>query len=182
MNTWVALLRGVNVNGINIKMPALKGCLADIGLAEPKTILASGNVVFNAENTTTKNARADLKSTIEGALRKQFGYDAWIVLITAAELKKAIDGFPYDASDPTIQPYVLFGSDQAALGTLLASADDLDPDVEEIASGPGVIYWRCPKGRSTETPFAKLAAKPKFRSSTTTRNMRTLQKVLAAAG
>ena len=42
--------------------------------------------------------RAKLKSSIEEALRERFGYDAWIVLVTRAEVEKAIAAFPFDAA------------------------------------------------------------------------------------
>jgi uncharacterized protein (DUF1697 family) len=115
------------------------------------------------------------------ALRETFGYDAWIVLVTLDEVRAIVNAFPYDADDPAIQPYVLFGSDQAALDELLDAAPKLDPAVEAIARGHGAIYWRCPKGRTLDTPFAKLAAKAQFKTSTTNRNLRTLVKVLDVA-
>jgi uncharacterized protein (DUF1697 family) len=34
MTTWLALLRGVNVNGVTIKMADLRTCLTGIGLGE----------------------------------------------------------------------------------------------------------------------------------------------------
>ena len=47
------------------------------------------------------------------ALRERFGYDAWILLVTAPELKLAIDGFPFDAADAARQPYIVFCRDTA---------------------------------------------------------------------
>jgi len=181
MTTWLALLRGVNVNGITVKMAELRACLDAAGLSNAKTVLASGNALCDADGAATAATRTRLKKQVETALRTTFGYDAWIVLVTLDEVRAIVDAFPYDADDPAIQPYVLFGSDQAALDELLDAAPKLDPSVEAIARGHGSLYWRCPKGRTLDTPFAKLTAKAKFSASITNRNLRTLVKVLAAA-
>jgi uncharacterized protein (DUF1697 family) len=49
MTTWVALLRGVNVNGVTVKSAELGALFRDLGFAEVKTVLASGNVRFEAD-------------------------------------------------------------------------------------------------------------------------------------
>jgi uncharacterized protein (DUF1697 family) len=172
----VAFLRGVNVNGVTVKMAELRAALTDVGLAGVRTVLATGNVVFEDDGAKP----AARKKQIESCLRDTFGYDAWIVLLSATELTRIVEAFPFTRDDPAIHPYVVLGSDPKTLATLHTSAPDLDPEVEAIALGTGALYWRVPKGRSTDTPFAKLLAKKQFRESTTTRNLRTLTKVLAA--
>lgn len=170
---FVALLRGVNVGGIKVKSADLAAMARDLGLDDVRTVLASGNLTFTADE---KPAR--LKSRIEQGLRDTFGYDAWIVLTTAKHLGSVIEAYPFHPERDGYQPYVLFGSDQAVLGEIEEATASLDLDDEQVARGDGVIYWECPRGSSTDTPFAKLVAKPKYRSTTTTRNLRTLRKLL----
>ncbi len=88
MTTWVALLRGVNVNGITIRSADLAALLRRLGFDDVKTVLASGNARFSTDVDVT--GRAELKARIEAALREQFDYDAWIVLITLDELEAAL--------------------------------------------------------------------------------------------
>jgi len=177
--TWVALLRGVNVGGVTIRSAELAEVFAALGFAEVKTILASGNVRFRAPGT-----RSELKAAIEHALRDGFGYDAWIVLVTREELADAVASFPFDAQDARRQPYVVFCADEAARAAVLDSAahadPPLDPAEDPVAPGPGVVYWSPAKGRSLDTPFAKAMARSRspLRTATTTRNLRTLQKIL----
>lgn len=53
MTTYVALLRGINVGGKNkVAMADLREFLARLGLADAKTLLQSGNVVFRSEGKT----------------------------------------------------------------------------------------------------------------------------------
>ncbi len=173
MTRFVALLRGVNVGGITVKSAALAAMARDIGLADVRTVLASGNLVFSADED-----EPTLKARIEAALGDTFGYDAWIVLTTADHLAAVIDAYPFDPERDGYHPYVLFGSDQAVLDEIVEAAATLADGDEQVAPGDGVVYWECPKGSSTDTPFAKLVAKVKYRSTTTTRNLRTLRKLL----
>jgi uncharacterized protein (DUF1697 family) len=171
MARWVALLRGVNVNGITITSAELASLFRELGFGEVRTVLASGNVVFTADGPSSA-----VKSTIESALREQFGYDAWIVLVPHDTLSGILDGFPFDSAEDR-HDYVLFGSDEDALDELLADLQ-LDESVERVARGSGVVYWSCPKGSSTDTVFAKRAGAARFKRTTTTRNANTLRKLL----
>jgi len=109
MTAWVALLRGVNVGGVTIRNADLAALMTDdLGFADVRTVLASGNVTFEAD--AAPSARARLKKSIEAALRDRFGYDAWIVLVTRAEVEKVIEAFPFDATMQSRQPWVIFGS------------------------------------------------------------------------
>ena len=178
MTRWVALLRGVNVGGIQVRSVDLAALFRDtLGFREVRTFLASGNVGFETDAATS--TRAALKSSIEKALRDTFGYDAWIVLVTLAELEQAIAQFPFDDADAARQPWVVFCVDTATRDELAEAAASVDPAVDPVASGPGVVYWNPPKGSSTDTAFAKILAKAAYKARTTNRNLRTLVKIAA---
>lgn len=174
MTRYIALLRGVNVGGITVKSAPLAGVFRELGFTEVRTVLASGNVVFE----TSSSNRAALKRRIEQALADAFGYDAWIVLTTVDHVREVVDAFPFDADDAGRQPYAVFGSDESALDQLAESASDLDPAVDPVVRGDGVVYWNPVKGTTVDTPFAKLLAKARFKAVTTNRNLRTLEKLL----
>jgi uncharacterized protein (DUF1697 family) len=170
MARWVALLRGVNVNGITIRNAELAALFGGLGYTDVRTVLASGNVVFTAPGDASA-----VQTAVEQALRDRFGYDAWIVLVPHERLTEVVDGFPFDSA-PDRHDYVVFGSDDAALDGLVADLS-LDDGVEQVARGDGVVYWSCPKGSSTDTAFAKRAAGARFKRTTTTRNTNTLRKL-----
>jgi uncharacterized protein (DUF1697 family) len=171
MARWVALLRGVNVNGITIRSADLRAVFEERGYTDVRTVLASGNVVFSSGMSAS-----DLKADVEQALRDRFGYAAWIVLVPHDSLAALVNAFPFESSADR-HDYVLFGSDDAALEDLLADLE-LDDTVERVARGDGVVYWSCPKGSSTDTVFAKRAGAARFKRTTTTRNTNTLRKLL----
>ncbi|SFS04959.1 Uncharacterized conserved protein, DUF1697 family [Microbacterium sp. cf046] len=176
MTAWVALLRGVNVGGVTIRNADLAALMTGaLGFSAVRTVLASGNVSF--ETDAAPSARATLKRSIETALWERFGYDAWIVLVTRAEVEKAIEAFPFDAADSERQPWVIFGSDDAVLDELIEAAASFDGDADPVSRGDGVIYWNPVKGTTVDTAFGKLLARKAYRSSTTNRNLRTLHKI-----
>lgn len=169
----VALLRGVNVNGITIKSAELKALFVELGFAAVRTVLASGNVLFD-----TDESGAALRTRIEQALRKRFGDDAWIVLLTQKTLAEIAAAYPFERIDDERHPYIVFGSDKAMLDEIMEKAGTVDADTERLERGKGVLYWQCPRGESLDTPVAKLLAKTRYKSSTTTRNLRTVEKLL----
>ncbi|MCS5486309.1 DUF1697 domain-containing protein [Curtobacterium flaccumfaciens pv. beticola] len=171
MARWVALLRGVNVNGITIRSAELAALFRELGYEDVRTVLASGNVVFTADGDA-----ASVTGAVEQSLRDRFGYDAWIVLVPHGRLAAIVDGFPFP-SGPDRHDYVVFGSAAPALDALLEDLT-VDESVERVARGDGVVYWSCPKGSSTDTAFARRAAAARFKRTTTTRNTNTLRKLL----
>ena len=49
---------------------------------------------------------------------------------------------------------------------------------EKIAPGEGVLYWQVPKSGTLGSTIGKTMGKRRYKSTTTTRNLRTLEKVL----
>lgn len=173
MTRYVALLRGVNVGGVRITMPALGDTFRELGLESVRTVLASGNVVFDAGRVTT----ADLKALTERALRDRFGYDAWVHVLPLSAVRAIVADYPFDTDEAVCHPYVVFCADPGTVAELAEHAAAADDDGERLARGDGVVYWEAPRGGSTTTPFARLVAKARFKPLVTTRNLRTLRKL-----
>jgi uncharacterized protein (DUF1697 family) len=180
-DSWVALLRGVNVGGVTIRSADLAEVFRSIGCTEVRTVLASGNVVFTdpeqAPGAATTDTRSALKLRIERALADAFGYEAWIVLTHQRALAEVVGAYPWPETEQ-VQPYVMFSSQQASLDALLAFAETAGDQPDHVSPGDGVLYWEVPKGSSTDTPFAKESSKARFKPHVTTRNLRTLRKLL----
>ncbi len=174
---YVAFLRGVNVGGVNLKMADVATALTDAGLAEVRTILATGNVTLESPKVADA-----VRATAEKALREKFGYDAWVLVYPITRLRSIVDGYPFEPEVDGYQSYVTFVSDAEVLDELASVTADAGAD-ERIEQGPtsaGVIYWQVAKGKTLDSAIGKTMGKKKYKSSTTTRNMRTLVKVLAA--
>ncbi len=169
---WIALLRGVNVGGITVRSDDLRHLFRDLGLSNVSTVLASGNVLFDSDDTAE-----DLKPRIESALGERFGYDAWIVLLNRDAFDRIARAYPFERDDDAFTPYVVFGSDPASLRELADSAGETDPAVESVALGDGALYWRVVKGRTIDSPVGRLLGRQKYRTTTTNRNFRTVERI-----
>lgn len=175
MNSYAVFLRGINVGGINIKMADLKAALADRGFDGVKTLLASGNAVV-----ASRLGASAVKKDVEACLRETFGYDAWVVVLTAARVAALVEACPYPAEDKTTHTYVTLSSDTATLDELFEAGSHLD-GTQQHRLGPEAMAWLAPAGGTLDSPFSKLSAKTRYKSTTTTRNLRTMIKVRDAA-
>ncbi|MCZ2403084.1 DUF1697 domain-containing protein [Paenarthrobacter sp. Z7-10] len=172
---YAIFLRGINVGGVNIKMADLRKALGTLPLNRYSTLLATGNIVCEAESSAP-----EVKSLVEDCLRSSFGYDAWVVVLTAARLKELVAACPFPADSAEQHSYVTLSSDLGVLDELDAAAAKLDGGTG-VRLGPEALAWLAPVGGTLDSPFSKIASKAKFKAVTTTRNLRTLIKVADAA-
>lgn len=172
---YAVFLRGVNVGGITITSAALRDMLADLPVGDVKTLLASGNVVCTYDGDAGK-----LRSIVEKALRKTFGYDAWVVVLSAERFAELLDACPYPPNAPGRHTYVTVTSDPSVLDELSDAVAEADPDEESTRLGPEALAWTAPVGGTLSTPRNKLAGKARYKSAITDRNLRTMNKVRAA--
>lgn len=182
MGSYAVFLRGINVGGINIRMADLRDALEAAGFSTVRTLLASGNVVL----TSSLDASA-VKRECENCLRDAFGYDAWVVVLDAARVSGLVAACPNPGDDKSTHTYITLSSDPAMLDELVAAGAALE-GVQQTRLGPEALAWLAPAGGTLDSPLSKFSAKPRFKASTTTRNLRTLIRVrdaaaeLAAAG
>jgi uncharacterized protein (DUF1697 family) len=166
---YVALLRGVNVGGVNIKMADLAEVVRSLGYTDVKTVLASGNVLF-----TTRDAASTAKQALESALRERFGYEAWVHVLTVDAIRQIIAAYPYPRSTER-HAYVVFVVKPEVRSELLAV--QLDPAIEQASVGEGVIYWSVPKGSTLDSAMGKAQSKASYKPWITTRNLNTLERL-----
>jgi uncharacterized protein (DUF1697 family) len=104
---YVAFLRGINVGGNRVlKMADVKAAFEAAGMSGVKTILASGNIVFeSAAKDTSKLERA-----LEEQLDATFGHQIGVFARTAAEIDElvAADPFKRRKLTPDTRLYVMF--------------------------------------------------------------------------
>ncbi|HTH90123.1 DUF1697 domain-containing protein [Mycobacterium sp.] len=172
MARYAAFLRGVNVGGVNLKMAEVAKALEDAGFSNVRTILASGNVLLESRAGVQA-----VRKKAEAALRDAFGYDAWVLAYEVRAIAKISEDFPFEREVEGHHSYITFVTDEKVLDELAALADDAGPD-EKIKRGKGVIYWQVPRTGTLDTTIGKTMGKKRYKSSTTTRNLRTVDKVL----
>ena len=104
--THVAFLRAVNVGGRGlVKMSDLQKAFTSAGAKNVRTVIASGNVIFDAPAALGPIRERILKKV--GAL---LGAEPVIVFRTVPYLERLIDAAPFGAlvDDRTLKLYVLF--------------------------------------------------------------------------
>ena len=175
MSSYAVFLRGVNAGGITIKMADLKAALKSRPFSDVKTLLASGNVVLTSELSP-----AGVKEEFEACLREAFGYDAWVVVLAADRVGELVAACPFPADDASTHTYLTLGSDPGVLAGLYDAGRALE-GAQVAVLGPEALAWLAPAGGTLDSPFSKLSSKPKYKASTTTRNLRTMVKVRDAA-
>ncbi|MFO7689433.1 MAG: DUF1697 domain-containing protein [Cryobacterium sp.] len=179
MTRYAALLRGINVNGITVAMTDLVDTFTGLGFTDVKTVLATGNVIFTIESPlASASEAAALRGRIEAALTARFHYEAWIVLIDAETLDRVVRAYPFDAGREGWQAYVMFSSEPGHLSELAGHARELNAAEERIELGHGVLYWEVKKSVGVKSAFSKKSGKLKYRATTTTRHLHTLQTLL----
>jgi uncharacterized protein (DUF1697 family) len=111
MDQYVALLRGINVGGHQVPMSALKKTLEGMGCQNLKTILASGNVVFEAK----KENLSSLSKKLETTLAKTFGFSIPVFLRTKRDIEKLVKSEPFKGIKvtPETRLYVTFLSEKS---------------------------------------------------------------------
>ena len=170
---YAAFLRGINVGGVNLKMVAVAQALQSAGFADVKTILASGNVLLDSGAGTSS-----VRKNTEKALRDEFGYEAWVLAYDLDTLAEISSNYPFEREVEGHHSYVTFVSDDDVLGELAAVGENPGPG-EKIQAGAGVVYWQVPRARTLDSAMGKTMGKKRYKSSTTTRNLRTINKVLS---
>lgn len=168
---YIAFLRGVNVGGVNLKMAEVAAALRDAGFTAVKTILATGNVLLDSPLSA-----AAVRAKAEAALRDAFDYDAWVLVYPAPTVAAVSANFPFERDVEGVHSYITFVSDELLLDELADAAGT----GERIGRGEGVLYWQVPKGSTLDSPLGKTMGKKRYKSHTTTRNLRTVEKVLAS--
>jgi uncharacterized protein (DUF1697 family) len=169
---YAAFLRGVNVGGVNLKMAEVAKAFENAGFTNVRTILASGNVLLDSRSGVDA-----VRKKAEKALRDAFGYDAWVLAYPIDAVAAISESFPFEREVEGHHSYVTFVTDEKVLDELAALAKDAGPD-EKIQRGEGVVYWQVPRTGTLDSAMGKTMGKKRYKSSTTTRNLRTLDKVL----
>jgi uncharacterized protein (DUF1697 family) len=93
MTSYVALLRAVNVAGKSLAMSALRDYAAALGLAEPRTLLQSGNLIFRS----TGRKPAELEKLLEREAEKRLGVATDFLVRSSQELTAIIANNPFSA-------------------------------------------------------------------------------------
>jgi uncharacterized protein (DUF1697 family) len=157
LNTYVALLRAVNVGGTGkLPMADLRAMCDDLGFARVETYIASGNVVFDS-----KSAPERVKDELEARLLAHAGKPIGVVLRTATEMAEVLEANPFTNGEPNYT-YAIFLDRRPPRDALEHATGRSD---EEMCLGTREIFVHYPSGMGRSKlriPAAKLGTARNF--------------------
>ena len=168
MPTYVSLLRAVNVGGTGkLPMDRLKAMCADAGFAAIRTYIASGNVVFDTDET-----EYEVRAKLEAKLEEYAGTPVGVIVRSAAEMTELISRNPF-ANEPGNRVMVLFSDFPLPSDPLQGASGIKD---EQVRLGRRELFIFYPDGQA-DTRLRLPSMK-----TGTARNMNTVSKIAVMTG
>jgi uncharacterized protein (DUF1697 family) len=162
MATWVALLRAVNLGSHNkVPMAKLRTALEADGYANVRTVIASGNVVFERSKPS---ARA-----LESLIAAEFGVETTVLLRSSAQIRALARAAPFGNENA----YVAFLEKKPTASALQSLAG-----LDEHALVASDLVLHFPNGYSNAQLTGAVIEK-KLGIQATVRNWRTVEKLAA---
>jgi uncharacterized protein (DUF1697 family) len=169
MTAYVALLRGVNLVGKStLRMDDLKAIARDLGLADVRTFIASGNLLFTSDKPEEK-----LRRMLEKDIQAHMSKEVRVMLRTADEMHAVVEANPFgDQAANQVQAFFMNDPPPAnLLETVRNKADD-----ERIAAGAREVFVAY-----GERGIGKSRLRIPAAETGTARNMNTVAKLAALA-
>ena len=179
MQTFISILRGINVSGQKkILMADLKKLYESLKFSEVKTYIQSGNVVFKSDSKTSD---IQLARKIEKAISAKYKFEVPVITRTKEELEKILsqNSFTKEKSIDLKKLHVTFLSETPDREKMEQIKEvDFSPD-QFIIKGKE-IYLHIPNSYG-ETKLSNKFFENKLKVSATTRNWNTVNKLLELA-
>lgn len=177
MARHVALLRGINVGNNMLRMERLRALCEVLGFENVLTYVQSGNIVFDANGTPVRCARA-LEEKLAGEVR----LPVTVIVRSAAELHSVMSGNPFlkERGIDRAKLHVTFLASTAAKdSTTLLAAIDAGHDRFHVSGKE--VFLHCPEGYG-RTKLSNNVIEKKLGLRATTRNWNTVCKLCEMAG
>lgn len=176
MARYVAFLRALNVGGHTITNDDLRQLFADLGVEDPTPYQASGNVVFDTDETEPER----LETRIEAHLAAALDYEVATFLRRIEEVVDLAEADSFPRSDPEGKVHVAF---------LRRPLDEAEhTDLADLANGADVftirdrhVLWQV-AGRFSDSPLAGPRFARALGQPTTLRTQSTLVRIAARFG
>ncbi len=176
MTHRIILFRGMNTGGVRAPVAKLRAMAAEMGLKNPRTLAASGNLVVESGK-----AADALEHDIEAAMDKIFGLKV-AALVRAPEQWAALvaaNPFPDEAAAHPARVVAMVMKGGIKDGALEACRH-LAEGGERVEAIDDVLYFWFPNGRGESGIFKK--ATPRMLGMGTGRNWNTVLKLADMVG
>ena len=162
-STYLALFRGLNVGGKGIvKMQDLRAALERAGLRDVRTHITSGNAIFSA----AEGERASLPGRAASAMA-ELGLDTVAAIFSAPEWQDVLASTPaWWDGDPEWRYNLIALVEPCRPADVLEAIGPVDPAIERLAAGPGVVYQAILMSAFGRSRGARINRHPVYRQVT----------------
>ena len=157
-------------------MDRLRALFEEMGFADVKTLIASGNVVFESRSRTP----GAIEKRIEEQLKRSLGYEVATFVRSGEEIMTIANHEPFPSSElsaPGHSIYVAFvrvAPARACAAALMNRCCDFD----DFRIRGREIYWLC-RGRFSESLTSSTDLERVLQCAATVRNVTTVRKLAA---
>ena len=173
-NTFIAILRGINVSGKNlIKMSDLVRIFESMGFENVSTYLQSGNVIFE----TDSSSHIDLQKQITSQIKQDLDLNVPVIVFGSEYIAQVCENNPFVKLLDTdvAKLYVTFLSEVPEhSGVEKIHSDQYLPDA--FVMEEKVVYLNCIVGYG-KTKLSNNFFENKLKVTATTRNWNTVNKL-----
>lgn len=177
---YAAFLRGVNVGGHRpLKMADVRAAFERMGFGNVRTVLASGNVVFDGGgHDPEKGDLPELTARIESDLERVFGYPIAVALRRVADLQRLVASDPFKdvAATPDTRLYITFLSHPVRSGTRARPGKRV-ADLRLVQITPGEVLSAITLSPGWGTSELMAFLEKEFGPGVTTRNWNTITRI-----
>lgn len=173
MNTYIALLKGINVGGHKkVPMAELRELITKSGLENVKTYIQSGNVVFQSLETNLQK----LEAKIQQSILEKFGFEVSVLVRIRTDLQRIFNDSPFPEGKKRNSYFTILGTIPSP--ELVKIASEKVYEGEEYYIINDCIYFYCEKGYG-QAKFNMNFFERKLKTIGTTRNYNTMIKLLS---
>jgi uncharacterized protein (DUF1697 family) len=173
---YVAFLRGINLGKRRVKNDALAKIFDDLGFENIKVLIASGNVIFDADE---KN-EAKLTKTVEDGLEHALGFEVATMLRSIPEVQAMLDLDPFKGIEVTKQTrlYVTLLARKSESTMKLPHASE-DGNFRILSRTDREVFSVLKLVEGARTVDLMAILEKEYGKGATTRNWNTIQKAVA---
>ena len=179
MQTFISILRGINVSGQKkILMAELKVLYESLKFKDVITYIQSGNVLFKSNE---KLSDIEFATKIEKAIYKKYAFEVPVIIRNKDEIQKIISVNPFlkEKNMEEKRLYVTFLSEMPVKENIeIVKGFDFSPDRFFII---GKEVYLCVSNGYGETKLSNNFFEKKLKVNATTRNWNTVQKLFELA-
>ncbi len=165
METFICLLKGINVGGNNrIKMDELKSLFSSLALENPRTYIQSGNIAFESAHDSNY-----LQEIIFQSIQTKFSLTIHPILRTRHEWNEIIEKSPFSKKYDIEHLHLTLLETHPSIDMV----NQIEVVKEEYALLGKEFYLACDL-KYSDTKFSNSYIEKSFKTKATTRNWKTV--------